>query len=312
MTQAFATNTLTTTSSLSGLMQTFYSRDFLDRVKLMTVYDIGAQKRSMPANSGKVVYFNRFSRLALATSPLTTGTTPATTTLSTTVVSATVAQYGAWDQVSDLFEMTSIDAGLREHVAVFAQNGAETIDALIAAELKSGATAQLANGKAAITDIAATDTVDGAEIRKAVRTLKKNAAMKFDDGAFKAIIPVSAAYDLMGDSEWLDASRYTDSSNIKNGELGKYGGVVFYETNYEVTTSSTATVYHTFVFGKNAYGIVDINGGSNVEIIVKAPNASDTSNPLNMYSTIGWKVKAFVAKTLNADWIIQIESGATA
>ena len=312
MTQQFATNVLTSTSSLSGLMQTFYSRDFLDRVKLMTVYDVGAQKRSMPANSGKVVYFNRFDRLTPATTPLTSGTTPSTTTLSTTVVSATVAQYGDWAQVSDIFELTSIDAGLRESVAVFAQQGAETIDTLIQTELKSGATSQLANAKSNITDIAATDTVDGAEIRKAVRTLKKNAAMRFEDGMYKAIINVSAAYDLMGDSEWLDASRYTDSSNIRNGELGKYGGVVFYETNNEATTSSTVTVHHTFVFGKNAYGIVDIGGSSNVEILVKTPSANDTSNPLNMYSTIGWKVKAFVAKTLNANWIIQIKSGVTA
>jgi N4-gp56 family major capsid protein len=312
MSQQFATNVLTSTSSLSGLMQTFYSRDFLDRVKLMTVYDVGAQKRSMPANSGKVVYFNRFDRLTPATTPLTSGTTPSTTTLSTTVVSATVAQYGDWAQVSDIFELTSIDAGLRESVAVFAQQGAETIDTLIQTELKSGATSQLANAKSNITDIAATDTVDGAEIRKAVRTLKKNAAMRFEDGMYKAIINVSAAYDLMGDSEWLDASRYTDSSNIRNGELGKYGGVVFYETNNEATTSSTVTVHHTFVFGKNAYGIVDIGGSSNVEILVKTPSANDTSNPLNMYSTIGWKVKAFVAKTLNANWIIQIKSGVTA
>lgn len=312
MTQQFATNVLTTTSSLSGLMQTFYSRDFLDRVKLMTVYDVGAQKRSMPANSGKVVYFNRFDRLTPATTPLTTGTTPSTTTLSTTVVSATVAQYGDWAQVSDIFELTSIDAGLRESVAVFAQQGAETIDTLIQTELKSGATAQLANAKANITDIAATDTIDGAEIRKAVRTLKKNAAMKFEDGFYKAIINVSAAYDLMGDSEWLDAHRYTDASNIKNGEIGRFAGVVFYETNNEATTASTVTVHSTFVFGKNAYGIVDIGGSSNVEILVKAPSATDTSNPLNMYSTLGWKVKAFVAKTLNSNWIINIKSGVTA
>jgi hypothetical protein len=66
------------------------------------------------------------------------------------------------------------------------------------------------------------------------------------------------------------------------------------------------------VFGKNAYGIVDIGGSSNVEILVKAPSASDTSNPLNMYSTVGWKVRAFVAKTLNANWLIQIKSGVTA
>jgi N4-gp56 family major capsid protein len=304
-----ATNTLTTTSSLTGLMQTFYSRDFLDRVKLMTVYDVGAQKRPMPANSGKTVYFNRFSRLAVASTALTEGTNPSQTTLSTTIVSATVAQYGTWTQVSDMFDMTNIDAGLREHVSVFAQNGAETIDFLIAKELSGGSTAQLAGGAANITAVATTDVLSGAEIRKAVKTLKQNGARKFSDGYFKAIVPVTAVYDLMGNSEWLDAHRYTDASNIKNGEVGRLHGVVFYETNLEVVQASTVSVYSTFVFGQNAYGIVDINSGSNVEIIAKNPGSQDTSNPLNLYSTIGWKVKAFVAKVLNSTWIIQIETG---
>ena len=43
----------TTTSSLSGLMQIFYSKDFLARAKQMMVFDVGAQKRPMPSNSGK-------------------------------------------------------------------------------------------------------------------------------------------------------------------------------------------------------------------------------------------------------------------
>lgn len=299
----------TTTSSLSGLMQIFYSKAFLDRANQIKIYDIGAQKRPMPKGSGKTVYFNRFSQLAAATTPLTESTNPSATALSTTVVSATVAEYGAYGAVSSLYDMTNIDEGLKEHVAVFAEQGALTLDTLIKTELTSGATAQLGGAKANITAIATSDVLSGAEIRKAVKTLKKNGAHRFDDGFFKGIVPVSAAYDLMGNSEWLDAHRYTDATAIKNGEIGRLHGVTFYETNNEVTTSSTVTVYSTFIFGKNAYGVIDIGAGSNVEIIAKKSGAQDTSNPLNMFSTIGWKVNAFVAKTLNADWIINVKTG---
>lgn len=280
--------------------------------KKQMVYDIGAQKKPMPANSGKTVYFNRFTALAAATTPLTESTNPGATALSTTVVSATVAEYGAYGQVSSLYDLTNIDSGLREHVATFAYQGALTLDTLIANELKSGATTQLAGAKSNITDIAATDVVSGAEIRKAARTLKLNGAMPFEDGYFKGIIPTNCVYDLLGNSEWLDAHRYTDATNIMTGEIGRLHGVRFVETNNVATTSSTVTVYHTFIFGKEAYGIVDIGSGSNVEIIVKNPGAGDTANPLNMYSTIGWKVKAFAVKTLNSAFIVQIKSGATA
>lgn len=302
----------TTTSSLSGLMAIFYSKDFLSRVKLMTVYDIGAQKRPMPRNSGKTIYFNQFTRLAPVTSALSESTNGSATALSTTIVSATVAEYGAYGPVSSLYDMTNIDEGLREHVAVFAQQGAESIDGLIKTALNASNTAQLAGAKSDITAIAATDVLSGAEIRKAVRTLKLAGAMVFADNLYKGIIGEHAIYDLRGNSEWLDASRYTDASLIKNGEVGTLHGVKFYETNNESTISSTVTVYETFIFGQNAYGIVDIGAGSNVEIIVKKSGSQDTSNPLNMFSTVGWKVNAFVAKVLNANWIVSIKSGATA
>jgi N4-gp56 family major capsid protein len=299
----------TTTSSLSGLMAIFYSKDFLDRANQIKMYDIGAQKRAMPKNGGKTVYFNRFTQLAAATTPLTESTNPSATALSTTVVSATVAEYGAYGAVSSLYEMTTIDEGLRESVAVFAEQGALTVDTLIKDVLKAGATAQLGGSKANITAIGTSDVLSGAEIRKAVKTLKKNGAHRFDDGFFKGIVPVSAAYDLMGNSEWLDAHRYTDATAIKNGEIGRLHGVTFYETNSEVTDSSTTTVYSTFIFGKNAYGVIDIGAGSNVEIIAKKSGSGDTSNPLNMFSTIGWKINAFVAKVLNANWIIKVQTG---
>ena len=280
--------------------------------KKQMIYDIGAQKKPMPANSGKTVYFNRFTALAAATTPLTESTNPSATALSTTVVSTTVATYGAYGQTSSLYDLTNIDAGLREHVATFAYQGALTLDTLIANELKSGATTQLAGAKSNITDVAATDVLSGAEIRKAARTLKLNGAMKFEDGYFRGIVPSNCVYDLLGNSEWLDAHRYTDATNILNGEVGRLHGVRFSETNNVATTSSTVTVYHTFIFGKEAYGIVDIGGSSNVQIIVKNPGAQDTSNPLNMFGTIGWKVNAFAVQTLNSAFIVQIKSGATA
>lgn len=275
----------------------------------MTVYSVGADKKPMPSNTGKTVYFNRFTRLTPATTPLTEGTNPDATTLSTTVVSATVASYGAFSQVSSLYDLTSIDEGLKESVATLGTQGVETIDTLIMNELASGATEQLAGAKSDITAVATSDVLSGAEIRKAVKTLKKNGAIKFEDGYFKGIVPVSSEYDLRANSEWLDAYKYTDATNIRNGEMGILHGVKFYATNNEYTTSSTVTVYSSFIFGKGAYGIVDISGGSNVEIIVKEAGANDTSNPLNLYKTIGWKVNAFVAKVLNANFIIEIKSG---
>ena len=302
------------TTSLTGLMQVFYDKKFLERAKEMQTYDVGAQVRSIPANGGKTVNFTRFSPLAKATTALTEATNPTFVDMSTTTVSATVEEFGSAVKVGTLFNLTSIDTRLAEHIDVIGQNAGETVDELIADELDGGGTSQTVNN-AAVSAIATSDVIDGSEIRKAVRTLKLNKAPKFADGYYHSIIPVSVVHDLRGDSEWLDAHRYTDASAIKDGEIGRLHGVVFHETNNEVVSADAGAgnvdVYTTFIFGREAYGIVDIAGTSNPKVYVKTPNSGDTSNPIDMYSTIGWKVH-FAAKVLNSNWLIELKSASSA
>jgi len=63
----------------------------------------------------------------------------------------------------------------------------------------------------------------------------------------------------------------------------------------------------TLVFGQDAYGVVDIENGGNVQLIVKGPGSAGTADPLNQFSTVGWKVKAMCAKILQDGWLVRIE-----
>ena len=125
--------------------------------------------------------------------------------------------------------------------------------------------------------------------------------------------------DLMGNSEWLDAHRYTDADAIKRGVIGKLHGVEFVESNYQYyqltagfSTSATnvANVYSNFFFGKEAYGVINLGSIRAPKIYVKNPGPNSTDNPIDQFSTIGWKMP-FVAKTLNANWLINLKTGAT-
>jgi len=92
-----------TTSTLSNLMQIYYDKVFLDRAELALQYDFGAQKKVMPKNSGKTIYFNRFSPLPVATTSLSEGSGSLTgVAMSSTIVSATIAEYGNYSSVSSL------------------------------------------------------------------------------------------------------------------------------------------------------------------------------------------------------------------
>lgn len=315
---------MSTSTSLITPAQVFYDKVFLDRAKIELRHDFGAQLRSVPMNSGTVVRFTRFSPLALVTAALSEATNPTEVAMTATNVSATIAEYGNVTQVGSLFSMTQIDVGLEEHVEVHGQNAGESIDRLIRQELFSGATAQIVSGATLATDIMTSDVFSGVEIRKAVRTLKKNKAQKFENGYYRGIIGPDTAYDLFGDSEWLDAHRYTTSDALERGVVGKLHGVEFVETNNQhidtsaglsgspvtATSAGVVAVYSNFIFGKNAYGIINLGSITTPSVIVKNPGPNDTSNPLNMFSTVGWKMP-FAVKTLNSDWIINVKTGAT-
>ena len=78
-----------------------------------------------------------------------------------------------------------------------------------------------------------TDVLTSAEIKKAVRTLKRNKAKPFIRNGkpyYVAIIDQDSAYDLMNDEQWQKVAEYQSAEKIEEGEIGKLFGVVFIET----------------------------------------------------------------------------------
>lgn len=312
---------------LTSPMQIFYDRVFLDRAKIELRHDFGAQVRNVPMNSGKTVYFTRFTPLAVVTTALSEAANPTAVDMTAATVSATLADYGNYTTVGSLYSMTSIEEGLKEHVSVHGQNAGESIDQLIRTELVSGATNVLsstssggaAGSSTAISTIHTSDSLTGLEIRRAVRTLKNNKAQKFESGLFRGIIGPYTAMDLMGNSEWLDAHRYTTSDAIERGVVGKLHGVEFVETNnqhytltggFSTSATNVANVYSNFIFGKNSYGVINLGSITAPKVYVKNPGANSTDNPLDQFSTVGWKMP-FAVKTLNSNWLINLKTGAT-
>ncbi len=312
---------------LTSPMQIYYDRVFLDRAKIELRHDFGAQVKNVPMNSGKTVYFTRFTPLAVVTTALSEAANPTAVDMTAATVSATLADYGNYTTVGSLYSMTSIETGLSEHISVHGQNAGESIDQLIRAELNTGATVLLvststggaAASTTAVSTIHTSDTLTGLEVRRVRRTLKKNKAQPFDGGLFRGIIGPDTAMDLMGNTEWVNANIYQTPEAIKNGVIGKLAGVEFVETNNQLytlsagfSTSATnvANVYANFFCGKNAYGVINLGSISSPKVYVKNPGANSTDNPLDQYSTVGWKMP-FVAKTLNANWLINLKTGAT-
>lgn len=298
-----------TTSTLSNELMTFYSSKFIERAKNILVHAQGFQKSTHGKYSGKVMRMNRYTALSVASTALTEGTNPTEVSISSSTVDVTLAEYGTTVKVAKLLSLTTIDREGQEKVELIGQNMGETLDDLARTALYGGATAQLAGAKSALTAVAATDTFDADEVRKAVRTLKVNKALRYADGYFLGKVGPYSSYDLMGDSTWVNAHTYKDGAELYKGEIGRLHGVRFVETNYQKSESSTVTVYSNFIHGDKAIGEYNLEGDM-PKLYIKVPTASDTSNPADRYSTISW-AGVYAAKVLVADWLVNVKSGAT-
>lgn len=302
------------TDDLSPEMKTYYDKVLLRAAEPKLVHDQFGQKRPIPARGGKTIEFRSFPALPKQTTPLTEGVTPDGQKLQATAITATISQYGGYIVSSDLLELTAIDNIMVETAKLLGSQAGRTSDTITREVLAAGTNVRYAGGKNARANLAATDILTVAEIKKARRDLKvKNA--ETINGDFVAIIHPDAEYDLMNDDEWIDASKYAGSGQIFNGEIGKIFGVRFVEsTEAKIFTQGTIGsggfyVYGTLVLGANAFGVTSIEG-KGIEHIVKQRGSAGVNDPLNQRSSQGWKMNK-VAKILEQNYMVRIEHRST-
>ena len=223
-------------SGLSDDMKTYYADYLIDNAEAALVHDRFAQKHKIPAGSGKSVSFRKYDPLPKLTQPIAEGVTPTGQTINMGIVSATVAQYGGYVELSDLLLMTAIDNNLCMATKLLGSQAGRTLDTISREVLVGGTNVQYGEGQISSRG----QVVGGREnpeencyitveaIRRAVRFLKNQNAEKID-GAYIAIIHPNIAYDLMNDPNWRYPHQYADPSAIFEGEIGKLEGVRFIE-----------------------------------------------------------------------------------
>lgn len=299
-----------TTENLSEENKEFYDKTLIKRLLPTLLFSNYGQKKSLSKNNGKTISFRKFNSLNPVQTPLTEGVTPSGNNLSMSEIKATVQQYGDYVEISDVLDMVGIDPVLTETAELLGEQAGMTIDNIVRDVICSGTNVRYVG--TASNPATTTDTVSGVmtskEIQKAVRTLKNDNAKPFDGKYYIGIIDPDISYDLQQDPLFLDVSKYNGGTQIIDGEIGKLGKVRFIETTNTktITRSDGKTVHCAMIIGKDAYGIVDIDGSAKPEMIVKPHGSSGTADPLNQRATSGWKA-LFTAKRLNELAMIRIE-----
>lgn len=306
---------VTTDSGLSAEMKTYYSDYLIDMAEPELVHDQFGQKKPIPKNGGKTIEFRKYDPLPKALTPLTEGVTPTGKRLNVSVITAEVAQYGDYVELSDVLLLTAIDNNLVEATELLGSQAGRTLDTVTREVLNGGTNVQYAEGQVNSRSALVGGASSGNHyltvkaIKMAVRTLKHMNAPKIN-GKYVGIINSDVSFDLMEDPEWKAPHQYVDTNNLYEGEIGSIAGVRFVETTegkvWEKAGASNRDVYSTLILGANAYGVTEVTGGG-LQHIVKPLGSGGTSDPLNQRSTAGWKAIK-TAERLVEPYMVRIET----
>lgn len=327
--QMFAENTQTT-AGLSAEMKTYYGMELLENAKPQLVHNQFAATKGLPVGGGKTVEWRKFGAFDKALKPLTEGVTPDGSGISVSYITKELAQYGDYTTVSDMLDLTAIDDVVLEITDRHGSNMGLTLDTVTRNEIQQGKQVIYApkiGSDGTKTDVTSRMTLDkdcrmtSELVAKAATQLKKMNAPTFD-GKYVCIIHPSVAFDLRQDEAWIAAHQYAGATELFSGEIGELHGVRFIETTEakifngegcpvktEADTSKGTpaeyySVYATLFLGKDAYGMIDPEGG-NLEMIIK--DKGQVGGPLNQFSTLGYKFSS-AAKILYEDRMVRVES----
>jgi len=322
----------TAEAGMAALMQEYYDKVALETlVPELVAYNL-CEKKKIPKNSGKIVKFHRYTTYSggksnkVSAFSLTeggSGAWPTWTKVSAVTVSATLLQYGDAKQTTDLLDMTAVSDMVTDTLKVCMMEAADIIDQKVlevayGTSCRSGSDTAIPSGEGflmswpsaqgyeigALSTLTSACIMDVKAVKEAVKDLKVLNAQPRQNGYYAMIAHPVQTNALMNDSAWQNAYQYTDAENLRKGHVGKiYGVEVFETTNIHMTASgtgnpNTTSAYFAVILGRGALAATEIDGG-NLQTYVKRPNQYDTANPLNQWSSIGWKI-TFVPVILNA------------
>lgn len=319
--QLFNNTNVTTAPALSAEMKTYYDKDLLDNAEPELVHRQFGQKRPLPQNNGKTIEFRSYSQLPKALTPLTEGVTPNGRSLEVKDITATIAQYGDYVEISDLLDLTGYDRNILEANKLLGSQAGRTLDTItrnaisagtnVMYQAKEDGTAVATRGTLTADCLLTIDTVF-----EAAAILKAKNAPKID-GSYVAIIHPYVAKDFMVANReagtWVDVNKYSNATQIFEGEIGKVAGVRFVESTEAKIwgagkdgAPNGLAVFSTLVFGDGAYGVTDLGGGG-LQMFVKQLGSAGSADPLNQRATVGWKAST-TSKILAEEFIVRIES----
>jgi N4-gp56 family major capsid protein len=313
-------------TDLGPLNKIFYDTTLLDNARDELIFAQLGKKVGLPANKGKTIEWRRWKTLGRV-SQLQEGVIPTGKKLSIVAITATLSQWGDYVAITDIAENHAIEDEVLGATEELGAAAGVTYDELVRNVLLGGTNlifADVYNGssyvstptteaglQSALGNAGYTANLTPRIINKAVTNLKKGAKMKkFDGRWYVAVIHPDVAEDLRNDPAWIDAHKYMAAEEIFTGEIGRLHGVRFLESNLAPVIKSdgqTYATYKTIFLAKDAFGVVDPEGGG-MQTIIKSKK--EVGGPLEQFGTVGTKFE-MAAKILYQERMCTVWSGSS-
>ena len=225
---------------------------------------------------------------------LTEAGAPAEYDLTVTTESFVPKQYGKVLKISDLAQLDSPHDLISIASERLARVATESMDNIIRDVIAQGTNVRYVAGRASRSLVQSTDKLTGLEIKQTVAKLKAANIPTFADGFYRAIVHPSVEFDLMTDTSangFLEASKYTKSLDLLNGEIGAYAGVRFLVSPTAKTftggVGGALTIHSSYFFGPDSYIVGD---SQTLQSYFVAPGG-DHSDPISQIAVLGFKMR---------------------
>ena len=319
-----ATEAFDSVNSLSGELKTFYDTELLENARVEMFYAQFAKKQTLPAKHGNTVEWRKWNTFAKATQ-LQEGVIPTGQKFGMSSKTGSIAQYGTYAAITDTLELRAYDDTILGATEEMGASAAETQETLIRDALLSNLNIlycdniTLADGSVAGTPTAPNAMEASATVMslltpkmvsKAVTKMKKDRVPTIN-GKYYAVIHPSVAHDLRNSEEWIEVHKYSATGEIFNGEIGELHNCRFVENVFapvlggDYKNKAGTMTYATYFFGKDAFGIIDPEGGA-LQMIVKSKEQA--GGPLNQFSTVGYKFETNGATILYPERVLRVMS----
>ena len=322
---------LGTGGNVPQLQLTAFEKKLISRNRAVTVFNRFGEEKGIPKRGGKAIHFRKLESFlgasyaaaiasggAYASGPLalTEGTPGAAIDATWVTVSATVSQYGAYIQISDLAEYQSIDDMLGEVTDNFSEQMPEAMDLVTRDILSAGTSVQFASTAASRGNTGSGMLLNLAELREAKRTLMRTSVKPVakESGRYVVITHPDALFDLEADSNitgiYRDAGVRGEGNEIWDTTFKDlpFGFRLYVTPLARIWASlglSGADVYGTLVLGEKAYGTIKLDAMP-MRIIRKGLGSAGANDPLDQVGTVGWKA-AHAAVILDQTRMIRLE-----